>query len=88
MAAGLYNFIVTEMGGLCLFCYGKEPDPQGSADSTELSRWTRYGTDCVSVQWTGPTRGLCDCLGGQTHFKSIILPSGLSAKRLIHSEWI
>lgn len=29
MAAGLYNFIVTEMGGLCLFCYGKEPDLQG-----------------------------------------------------------
>lgn len=86
MAAGLYNFIVTEMGGLCLFCYGKEPDLQGSADFTVLSRWTRYGTDCVSIQWTRPTQGLCDCLGGQTHFKSIGLPSGLCTKRLIHSE--
>lgn len=36
MAAGLYNFIVTEMGGLCLFCYGKEPDLQGSADFTHV----------------------------------------------------
>lgn len=34
MTAGLYNFIVTQMGSVCVCCYGKKLLLQGSADFT------------------------------------------------------